>query len=154
MACAQESLQMPAPSRMQICRRCALVQPPPSALQLGNRRKNARLLTDLAHTWSDRGNNDIDLSDILALAAAVYMFIKLDLSLPQQLYPRAHPELLSAVAELLTWHQPHDAPVLHTARTVQQVTRAEFHILEALRFKLATTTPAAWVEIFRRRFSF
>ena len=58
---------------------CALVQPPPSALQLSNRRKNARRLTDLvavfallphisgfalqvldlARTWSDRGDDDM-----------------------------------------------------------------------------------------------
>ena len=42
---------------------------------------------------------------------------------------------------------------MHTARTVQQVTRAEFHFLEILRLELATPTPAAWVEIFRRRLS-
>ena len=95
--------------------RCALVQPLTLASQLANRRKNARLLTDLiavialpphtngfahlvldlAHTWSDRGDDVIDLNDILALTAAVYMFIKLD----------------------LTKHQPHDVPVLHVVGT-------------------------------------
>ena len=70
----------------------------------------------------------------------------------QQRYPRALPELLTAIAEL-TRHQPHNAPMLHSARTVQQVTHAEFHTLEVLGFELATPTPTACVEIFGRRLS-
>ena len=78
-----------------ISRRCALVQPLPSSSQLANKRR-ARFLSDLAvayafpphtggftlqvldltHTWSDRGDDVIDLKDILALTAAVYMFIE------------------------------------------------------------------------------
>ena len=104
---------------------CALVQPPPSASQLANRRNNARLLTDLvavfalslhtggfafqvldvAHTWSDLG-------DILALTAAVHMFIQLNPPLPQQRYPRTLPELVAARSSFAySW-------------TVQQVSRA------------------------------
>ena len=56
--------------------------------------------------------------DILALAAAVYLFIKLHLS-PQQRYPRTLPELLTAVAALLTRQQPDDAPVRHNACTIR-----------------------------------
>ena len=100
--------------------------------------------------WSDRGDNDIDLSDILALGAADHMFIKMA-RLQQPRFLRALPELLTAVAELLTRHQPHNAPVLQSARAIQQVIRAEFHILDTLGFELATPTPAAW--IFRRRLS-
>ena len=65
----------------------------------------------------------------------------------QPRYPRVLPELLTAMAELLTRYQPHNAPMLHSARTVQQVTRVEFDILDVLGFELATPTPAAWVEI-------
>ena len=89
----------------------------------------------------------------VACKTAAYMFIKLNSPLPQQQYLRSLPELLTAVAELLTMHQPRDVPGLHTARTVQQATRAEFYTLEVLGFELATPTPAAWVEIFRRRLS-
>ena len=64
------------------------------------------------------------------------MFIKLDPPLPQQRYTRTLPEVLTAVAELLTRHQPLDTPALHTARTVHQVTRVEFHILETLGLSL------------------
>ena len=35
-------------------------------------------LLDFAHTWSARGDNDIDLFDILRLAAVVHIFIKTD----------------------------------------------------------------------------
>ena len=91
------------------------------------------------------------LDDILALAAALYMFIKLN-PLPQQRYPRTLPDLLTAGAELLTRHQPDDLPVLHNTRTSQQVTHVEFRVLEVLGFELAALTPAAWVEVFSRRF--
>ena len=63
------------------------------------------------------------------------------------------PDLLAAIARLLARHQPHNAPSLHTAWTIQQVRRAEFHILEVLNYELATPTPAAWIEIFERRLS-
>ena len=70
---------------------------------------------DLTHTWSDSFDHDIDLGDILVLAAAVHMYIKFNSPLPQQQYPRTLPELLTAIAELLTRHQPHDVPALHAA---------------------------------------
>ena len=60
------------------------------------------------------------------------------------------PELLAATAQLLARRQPHNAPTLHTAWTIQQVARAEFH-LEILNSELATPTPAAWIDIFGRR---
>ena len=68
-------------------------------------------------------------------------------------YPRTLPEQLTAVAELLTEQQPDDVPVLHDARTIQQVTRVEFQILEQPEFELATLTPLRWVHIFSRRLS-
>ena len=79
------------------------------------------------------GDNDIDLSDILALVAAVYMFIKLNLAWSQLPFPRAFPGLLTTVAELLTRYQLHNAPALHS---VQQVIRVDFHILETLGLSL------------------
>ena len=68
-------------------------------------------------------------------------------------YPRPLPELLAAIAELLAMRQPHNAPTLHTALTIQQVTRAEFRVLEVLNCELATPTPADWIDIFGRRLS-
>ena len=59
--------------------------------------------------------------------------------------------MLIAVTKLLTRHQFNDVPALHTARTIQQVTRADFHCLEILEFELSSLTPAAWIEIFSRR---
>ena len=106
---------------------------------------------DLAHVWSDSDADASELDDILALAAAVYMFVKMHL--PQQRYSRTLPELLTKVAELLTKRQPNDDPVSHTAGTIQQVTRVELRVLEILEFELPTLTPAAWIEIFSRRHS-
>ena len=85
-------------------------QPLSSVLQLANRQKGAQYLSDLdvacavppdtsgftlqifdlTRIWSDNDSDVIELDDILALAAAVYMFIKLYLS-TQQRYPRTLP---------------------------------------------------------------
>ena len=82
-------------------------------------------ILDLTHIWSGSDSDVIEHDDILALAAAVYMIIKLHLS-PQQRYPRTLPELLTAVAELLTRQQPDDIPVLlHNASTIQQISHIE-----------------------------
>ena len=83
---------------------------------------------DLKHVWSHRDSDVIELDDILALIAAVYVFIKLNIS-PQQRYPRTLPELLAAVAELLISQQPDDVPVLHNASTIQHITHIEFRFL-------------------------
>ena len=121
-----------------------LILPPPMPSRL--------TFLDLTHSWSDIYAEVIMLDDILALSAAVYMLIKLHL-LSQQREPRTLPELLTAAAELLTRHQSDDVAVHHTARTIWQVTRVEFGILEILGFELAGLTLAAWVEVFSRRFS-
>ena len=106
-------------------------------------------LLDLAHTW----HGDIDFFDILRLAA-VDIFIKRDTaSLQQPQALRALSALLTAIAELLASVSTHNAPTLHTAWTIQQVTRAEFQMLDVPGYDLATPTPAAWVEIFGRRLS-
>ena len=55
----------------------------------------------------------IGLDDILALATAVYVFIKLNIS-PQQRLTRTFPDLPTAVGELLTRQQP--APADHPYR--------------------------------------
>ena len=70
---------------------------------------------DLTHIWSASDSDAIDLDDILASAAAVYVFIKLNLS-PQQRYPRTLTELLTAFAELLTRQQPDDVPVFSSCK--------------------------------------
>ena len=68
-------------------------------------------------------------------------------------HPRALTDLLVTIAELLIRSQPRYVPTLHTAWTIQQVTREEFHILEVLTYELATPTSAVWVKIFGRRLS-
>ena len=140
------------------------------ALQLANRQRCARFLSDLVvaspfpphtsefslqvhdltHVWSHSDSVVVELDDILALAAAVHVFIKLNLS-PQQRYPRTLSELFAAVAELFTW-QPDDVPVLHNAST-QHITHIEFRFLEQQEFKLALLMPMAWLDIFSRRLS-
>ena len=60
------------------------------------------------------------LDNVLALAAAIYVFVGLNLS-PQQRYLRTLSELHAAVAELLSKQQPDDVPVLHDASTFQHM---------------------------------
>ena len=55
------------------------------------------------------------------------------------------------MARLLARRQPHNAPSLHTAWTIQQIVAEDYRILEVLNYELATQTPAAWIEVFQRR---
>ena len=118
-----------------------LAQPLPSVSQLANRQKGAHFLSDLllahafphhtiilhlTHIWSCGESDVIEHDDILALATAVYSSNYVS---PQHRYPRTLPELLTAVAGLLTGQKPDDAPVLCHARTIQQVTDIEFRML-------------------------
>ena len=128
----------------------ALAQPLPSAIHLDQRQRGpisclislSPLLfqvLDTTHIWSGNDSDVIEPDDILALAAAVNVLIKLHLS-PQQSKARTLPELLTAVAALLARPQPDDALVLHSACTIQQVTHIEFRMLEQLGQELATLT--------------
>ena len=63
------------------------------------------------------------------------------------------PEIDSPIQKVLARYQLHNAPTLHTAWRIQQVTHAEFHIWEVLGYELATPTRAAWVQIFGLRLS-
>ena len=82
----------------------------------------------LAHTWSDRGGNDIDAIDTHALTAAVYISIKMDsVGCSAHFHRSAH----------------RSASASHLASASQHS-----HVVE-----LATPAPATWIEIFRRRLS-
>ena len=109
-------------------------------------------ILDLPHVWSDGDSDTVGSDDLLALAAVVYMYIKLHLS-PQQRYPRNLPEQLAASAALHVRRQPDDVPGLHSACGVQRVVHAEFMMLQQLSCELGTLTPVAWVDIFRQRFT-
>ena len=150
----------------------ALVQPPPTAPQLANRQQEVHFLLDLpvtcafpahtsefalqildlTHVWSNRDSGMIDSGGLFALAAVVYMNIKLRLS-PRQMYPHSLTELLTAFTALLVRQQPDDVLALHNAYTIQHVVQAEFRMLHKLGNELATLSPTAWVDIFRRRFT-
>ena len=106
----------------------------------------------LAHVWSERRDNDIHIFDVLPLAAAVCIFIKMDparAQVPRHTRPLA--DLPATIARLLARRQPHNAPSLHTGWTIQQILTVECHILEVLNYELTTPTPAAWIEVLERR---
>ena len=75
---------------------------------------------DQTQVWSNTDSGIVDSDDLLALAAAFYMYMKLHLS-PQQRYPRSLPEVLAAFAALPIRRHPDDVPELHNAFTIQQV---------------------------------
>ena len=124
----------------------------------------SQLLLDLTHRWwTEREEPDIDINDVHLLAAAVCIHIELHsarfpdpapFQLPNPQQPaRSLTHLLTAVAALLARRQPHSAPVLHSAWTVQQVITEECRILESVHFELGTPTPAAWIQILEKRLS-
>ena len=49
--------------------------------------------------------------------------------------------------------QPHNAPLLHSARTVHEVVAEEYRILESVNYELETYTPGDWMKPFEVRFS-
>ena len=57
-------------------------------------------VVDLTEIWSNEITGNIENDDLLAMAVAVYLHIKLHFT-PQQRYPRSLPELLTAFAALL-----------------------------------------------------
>ena len=113
--------------------------------------------------WTERADTDIDINDIHSLAAAVYIHIKLHserypgpapFQLPDPLQPaRSLTDLLTAIAALLARRQPHNAPLLHSAWTVQEVITEECRILESVHYELGTPTPAPWIQILEKRLS-
>ena len=53
---------------------------------------------------------------------------------------RSLTDLLKAIAALLARRQPHNARLLHSARTVHEVTTEEYRILESVNYALGTYT--------------
>ena len=66
---------------------------------------------------------------------------------------RSLTDLLTAIAALLARRQPHNAPLLHSARTVHEVITDEYGILESVNYELGTYTMGEWVQLFELRFS-
>ena len=97
---------------------------------------------------------NVHIFDVLHLATAVHIFIKTDSAwaqIPQ--HDRPLPDLWATIARLLARRQPHSAPSLHTAWTIQQIVTEDFRILEVLNYELTTPTPATWIEVFKHRLS-
>ena len=100
-------------------------------------------LLHLAHNWSVMESNDIDLDDILSLAAAVHMFIKID---PES--PASH--------DILAHFSTSNPTTLQCCTQRGQFGKSHARSSTCWMswgFELATPTPAAWVEIFGRRLS-
>ena len=118
--------------------RCFPALPPLSAWQWFNRRKCAYLLRDHAATTH------------LPLHCAFFSLQHLDLALLVKMNPAPAPDpelparplagLLTAIARLLARRQPHNAPSLHTAWTIQPTVTEEYRILGVLNYELATHT--------------
>ena len=107
-------------------------------------------LLDLTHRrWTERADTDIGHQRYPSpCSRAVYIHIKLHsegvpgpapFQLPDPLQPACSlTDLLTAIAALLTRRQPHSAPFLHSAWTVQQVITEECRILKSVQFELGT----------------
>ena len=155
-------------------RRCFPAQPVLPALQNYNWRKWAHLLRDLAATadllphsalfsqqlldithkwWTEREDNDTHIFDVLPLAAVVHIHNKLHPYPDPQQPARPLADLLTAIAALLARRQLHNAPLLHSAWTMQEVATEECRILGSVNHELGTYTPAVWIQIFKQRVS-
>ena len=122
-------------------------------------------LLDLTHRWwAEREDPDIEINDVHLLAAATHIHTQLH----SARYPDPGPisasrssgsppapltDLLTAVVALLARRQPHNAPLLHSARTVHEVITEEYRILESVHYELGAYTPGDWVQLFGLRFS-
>ena len=119
----------------------ALAQPPPAAPQLTNRQRGVQFPLDLTiicafpartsafaltQVWFNGTSGVIEYDDLLALAAAVNIYIKPHFA-PQQMNPRSLPELLTAF--------------VHT----------EFRMLQQPSCEEAVLTPMGWIDMYRRR---
>ena len=136
---------------------CAILLPPHSVLF-------AQQMLDLTHRWwTEREDPDIDVNDVYTFAAAVYIHIKLHsarypdpapfhLPDPRQ-SARSFTDLLTAIVALLAKRLSHNAPLLHSARTVHEVVTEEYLILESVNNELETYTPGDWVKLFEVRCS-
>ena len=109
---------------------------------------------DLTHGRSNSASGLVEFDepsdDLLALAAAVCMYIKLHFS-PQQRYPRRFAKVLTAFAALLVRRQPEDVPELHNAYTIYQVVHTELRMLQQLGYERTIPTPMNWIDIHRQR---
>ena len=122
-------------------------------------------LLDLTHRWWTEREQIPTLTSTMStpFAAAVYIHIKLHserypgpapFQLPDPLQAaRFLTDLLTDVAVLLARRQPHNAPLLHSAWTVQQIIAEECRILESVHHELGTPAPAAWIQVLEKRLS-
>ena len=104
---------------------------------------------DLTHRWwTEREDNDTDIVDVHALAAAVYIHFKFHSARYPDPVPYQFPDpqqsvrpladLLTAMAALLARRPPHNAPLLHSAWTIQEVVTEECRILLSVNYELGT----------------
>ena len=106
-------------------------------------------------TGGPKGKTMTPAFSMSSLAAGVYILVKMNPAPAPDPHQLARPlaDLLTAIARLLARRQPHNAPSLHTAWTIQQIVNEEYRILEGLNYELATHTPAALIEVFKQRLS-
>ena len=90
--------------------------------------------------WEDEVTGTIECDDLLAMAAAVYIYVKLHFS-PQPKYPRSSPELLTAFTALLARRQFDDVPEVPDGYTIQQVAHREFRMLQHLGCRVTILQP-------------
>ena len=117
-------------------------------------------LLDLTHRW---WRPDIDVNDVypwrlqFTFASNCIpqgILIRRQFQLPDPREPaRSLTDLLTAIAALLVRRQPHNVPLLRSARTVHEGVAEEHRILESANCVVGTYTPGDWMILFEARFS-
>ena len=157
-----------------VLQRCLSAQPAPTALQRLNRCKGVLLLRDLAADLpphrcdllpaafgpdsqvvdrkrrqrhsppsGSRGPHPQQVALSAVSDPVPYQFLD----------PQQPARLLRAIAALFARRQHHNAPLLHTARTMQEVATEECRILGSVNHELGTHTPAVWIRVCKQRLS-
>ena len=120
-----------------VSQRSRLPQLPPQLTCRLTVRFFCQQLLDLTHRWwTEREDPDIDINGVHHLAAAVYIRIKVHSTRYPDLVPFQLPDTSPFLDRpscgycFLARHQPLNAPLLHSARTVHEVIAEEYRILE------------------------
>ena len=148
----------------QVCTQRAFLQAPPAVSHVTHRQRGARLLRalvvtgtlppqtceftlqviDVTQGWSNAVAERINHTDLLAMVAAVYVFVELRYT-PKQRYLRSLCQGLEAFAALLSRRSLYAAPALRDEHIVRQIVHQEISPRQHLEYEVAILTPIEWI---------
>ena len=98
---------------------------------------------DLTQGWSNAVAERITHTDLLAVVAAVHIFVKLRYT-PWQRYLHCLPQLLEGFTAQLLRRSPCAVPTRRGEHIIQQIVHQEFSLLQQLGYEVAILMPREW----------